>query len=65
MIYCQVVATLSASFGTKLGVSLLKLFTTLPSTKTNTFPPFLTGMQNFEQTYLVNIYFAPLAGVRD
>ncbi|MBX3010291.1 MAG: M81 family metallopeptidase [Caldilineaceae bacterium] len=31
----------------------MKLFTTLLGTETNTFSPFLTGMQNFEQTYLV------------
>ena len=31
----------------------MKLFTALLGTETNTFSPFLTGMQNFEQTYLV------------
>lgn len=31
----------------------MKLFTALLGTETNTFSPFLTGIQNFEQTYLV------------
>ena len=31
----------------------MKLFTALLGTETNTFSPFLTGMQNFEQTYLI------------
>jgi microcystin degradation protein MlrC len=31
----------------------MKLFTALLGTETNTFSPFLTGLQNFEQTYLV------------
>jgi microcystin degradation protein MlrC len=31
----------------------MKLFTTLLGTETNTFSPFLTGMQNFEQTCLI------------
>ncbi len=31
----------------------MKLFTALLSTETNTFSPFLTGLQNFEQTYLI------------
>lgn len=31
----------------------MKLFTALLSTETNTFSPFLTGMQNFEQNYKV------------
>ena len=31
----------------------MKFFTALLSTETNTFSPFLTGMQNFEQNYLV------------
>lgn len=31
----------------------MKIFTALLGTETNTFSPFLTGLQNFEQTYLV------------
>ncbi len=31
----------------------MKLFTALLGTETNTFSPFLTGLQNFEQTYLI------------
>lgn len=31
----------------------MKLFTALLGTETNTFSPFLTGLQNFEQTYFV------------
>ena len=31
----------------------MKVFTALLGTETNTFSPFLTGMRNFEETYLV------------
>jgi microcystin degradation protein MlrC len=38
----------------------MKLFTAVFGTETNTFSPFLTGMPNFEQTYLVHNGAHPL-----
>ncbi len=31
----------------------MKIFTALLGTETNTFSPFVTGQQNFDETYLV------------
>ncbi len=51
IIYVHLCSSVALLFHLRKGT--MKIFTSLFGTETNTFSPFLTGFQNFEQTYLV------------